>query len=514
VGNTQLHALPAAVPAVCYRVTLFLVKIPHFLCHLATLLSASAFAGTVTNASDTGAGSLRSILASATNGTTIDFDDSLAGQTITLLSGHLPITGLNVIIDASNLIEGITISGNNASRIFLITGDSNVTLKNLHLVHGRETMNNGGGISAVNSSLHLEACSIRSCYAIEGGGLWGNTISGTITRCRIEGNQSQFFGGGIFLIGAQQISLSSVQITGNKGFHGAGIYNFSSSPTLINCTIHGNSGGGMRNERNSDPTLHNTIVWGNRAPQGTIAAQQINNVIDNNIPPQQSNPTISYSLVEGASGPASFNDGNQSIWSAGNLNGSLPANDPKFAKPSSPANAPTASADVRLISGSLALNAGHNPFSATDIDLAGKPRIQDNTVDLGAFEGGHVSFTLAHPGLDRDHDASGDGLTNFQAYALGIDPLSSAPPDSSPTIVQGPGGMTITGTHRANGLDILAQWETSDDLSPGSWLPLGRGIHYSGESHTYHDSGTRQSAFTLRTDATRRFYRLVIHHPE
>jgi hypothetical protein len=54
---------------------------------------------TVTNTNDSGPGSLRSAIASAAAGDTIQFASSLASQTITLTSGQLVINK-NLTIDA------------------------------------------------------------------------------------------------------------------------------------------------------------------------------------------------------------------------------------------------------------------------------------------------------------------------------------------------------------------------------------------------------------------------------
>jgi hypothetical protein len=92
---------------------------------------------TVTNNLDTGAigdGSLRGEIAAAASGDTINFDPSLAGQTIALTGGELAI--------AKNLdIEGLgadqlTISGNSASRVFDISAGVTVTIASLTVADG------------------------------------------------------------------------------------------------------------------------------------------------------------------------------------------------------------------------------------------------------------------------------------------------------------------------------------------------------------------------------------------
>src|SRR5215471_8649713 len=77
----------------------------------------------VTNANDSGPGSLRDALASANDGDTIDFESSLNGQTITLTSGQL-------VVDNSVTISGpganlLALDGNANDRIFSINPGGN-----------------------------------------------------------------------------------------------------------------------------------------------------------------------------------------------------------------------------------------------------------------------------------------------------------------------------------------------------------------------------------------------------
>ena len=70
----------------------------------------------VLNNADSGDNSLRAMLALASNGDTIHFAPSLAGQTITLTSGELLIK--NSLTIAGPGAGNLTVSGNHASRVF------------------------------------------------------------------------------------------------------------------------------------------------------------------------------------------------------------------------------------------------------------------------------------------------------------------------------------------------------------------------------------------------------------
>src|SRR5579864_3395962 len=103
---------------------------------------------TVLNILDKGAGSLRDAITNAKSGDTIVFAPSLNGQTITLTSDQ-------VAINKSLDIEGpgaslLTISGNDADRVFDISGGLTVTINGLTITHGLgkgdiQGANSGGG---------------------------------------------------------------------------------------------------------------------------------------------------------------------------------------------------------------------------------------------------------------------------------------------------------------------------------------------------------------------------------
>ncbi|WP_261201956.1 DUF4347 domain-containing protein, partial [Laspinema olomoucense] len=197
---------------------------------------------TVTNANDSGAGSLRNAIASAQGGDTILFDSSLANQTITLTSGQLELNK-DLTIDGSNA-AGITISGNNASRVFWVSNFRTVNLANLNLINGKtlETGIDGSGGAIYTRSrvnLNIENVNFRNNFTRgEGGGAiaTGNSSNITITGSIFDGNdatasQSERGGGAISTFGNSILTVKNSQFLNNKGINGGAI---NTASTLLN----------------------------------------------------------------------------------------------------------------------------------------------------------------------------------------------------------------------------------------------------------------------------------------
>jgi predicted outer membrane repeat protein len=133
---------------------------------------------TVTSSADSGAGSLRQAIADAVAGDTIKFDSSLSGATITLASQL--VLSKNVTIDGSALTVPITISGNDAVRVFYINSGVSAELNSLTVANGRPTTSDGGGIYNNNGTLTITNSTItgNSAPSYSGGGIYS---SGTLT---------------------------------------------------------------------------------------------------------------------------------------------------------------------------------------------------------------------------------------------------------------------------------------------------------------------------------------------
>ena len=91
----------------------------------------------------------------------------------------------------------------------------------------------------------------------DGGGVWCESASVTLSNCVLTGNSSVFYGGGAF-----RGTLNNCTLTGNSAIFGGGAFD----STLNNCTLTGNSasyGGGV-----SYSTLNNCTLTGNSAGSG------------------------------------------------------------------------------------------------------------------------------------------------------------------------------------------------------------------------------------------------------
>ena len=216
---------------------------------------------TVTNNNDSGLGSLRQAIADANAAIgldTIEFDNSLSGQEITLTSGELQITDdLNINGLGADLL---TISGNNADRVFVIfdgdyTNDKiDVTLDGLTITEGNRV--NGGGI--YNQENLTVANSIVTDNA--GTGIYHvgdpfNTIGSLNVQNSIISNNTNHG------INSAYTNVTVVNSTISDNTN-AGIIAHTQGLTVIDSTISDNTGGGISLSRVSIE-IRNTTISGN-----------------------------------------------------------------------------------------------------------------------------------------------------------------------------------------------------------------------------------------------------------
>lgn len=202
----------------------------------------------------------------------IVFDSSLfsSSQTITLSLGQLSITdslSINAPVDPLTGSQLLTVSGNNASRVFEIGTEATVSLFGLIIADGSVTGDNGGGIN--NSGTLILANSTVSNNTVRtnsgigsGGGIYNTSTlivsNSTISRNSNANMQNSGPGGGIYNLGTAIVSNST--ISDNFSSRGGGIYSLGTL-TVSNSTISGNSGGGIYNTGLTD--VRNTTISDN-----------------------------------------------------------------------------------------------------------------------------------------------------------------------------------------------------------------------------------------------------------
>ena len=247
---------------------------------------------TVTSLADDGSsGTLRSVIAAAAPGDTINF--SVSG-TITLTSGTLALSQ-NLTISGPGAAN-LAISGNNASIVFQVNSTatiSGVTIQNGSIasgyyggggilnfgtlivtnstVSGNYSSSYGGGI-ANYGTMTLTNSTVSGSFAYYlGGGIFNEGSGMTVTNSTVSGNTATYDGGGITTNAPLTVTNSTV--TGNSAPFGGGIQNYCCHTlTVTNTTVTGNSatywGGGIINYPNGTMTLTNSTVTGNSAPSG------------------------------------------------------------------------------------------------------------------------------------------------------------------------------------------------------------------------------------------------------
>ena len=105
----------------------------------------------VTSLADSGAGSLRDVIACAVDGDPVTFDASLIGQSITLTSGEININK-HISIFGPGTFSDLNISGGGTSRIFNVAATKQLHLHNLSLRDGY-SLSDGGALYLQGSLL-------------------------------------------------------------------------------------------------------------------------------------------------------------------------------------------------------------------------------------------------------------------------------------------------------------------------------------------------------------------------
>ena len=393
--------------------------------------------------------SLRAAIDGASPGDVIKFGPALSDETIRLNGGEITLS-IDLTFDASELPEGLTISGENTGRVFQILNTATVVFDSIRITGGRTgsggigggILNNGGNLTlrrvTVSGNTSGDGMSDINGPGSPGGNGGGIYNSGTLTilDSTIMENQTGRGGMGSFLSG------------GPPGGNGAGIYNAGGFVTIENSTIannvggqggnastggQGGSGGGIYNISSGTVTIRNSTITGNESgPTGGPGTPggEGGGIYNSSGTVNLSNSVVAENRL-GDSGGLDVNDGADIHPGEGTLNaigpnliGDNDQVDSIFpsssrlvgtkASPLSPNLAPlpnfSGSPPVRIPNvGSPVIEAGDNMQLSSDgldqdedndfsellpLDQRGLPRISGPNVDLGSVED-----QLAYPAL-------------------------------------------------------------------------------------------------------------------
>jgi hypothetical protein len=221
----------------------------------------------VKNANDSGADSLRGVIAAVCAGSTITFTPNLG--LIPLTSGELLVNkSLNLVGPGPQLLGVRLAAGAANSRIFNIASNVNVAISGMAIVFGNAASDVGGGIfNRGNLTLTNDVISANSA-ALGGGGIYNSGGALTLISSALVGNSADTGGAGIANNGGT-VFITNGTISQNvaKGGNGGGIVN-GGTLNLNSCTIAGNSstgaGGGFHNFSGAT-TVRNSIIAKNTA---------------------------------------------------------------------------------------------------------------------------------------------------------------------------------------------------------------------------------------------------------
>jgi CSLREA domain-containing protein len=265
-----------------FRMVLF-VALVFGLFGPSTIVHASPTTWTVTNLTDTNDGvcdsncSLREAISVALSGDTIVFASSARG---TILLGSMLSVVKSITISGPG-ISALAISGNDVTQVFNISDlSTDVNISNLTITHGRVVDGYGAGIYTQNNSLTLDHVAVTNNTVVssinpnvEGGGIFNNSNTLTITNSIIAYNTANYSGGGIYKNYGASLSLTNVVVDHNQSLTGVGgglwIPNIDTNPvdtvTLNNVSVTNNSaycsGGGIFLEDSA--TISNSLIANN-----------------------------------------------------------------------------------------------------------------------------------------------------------------------------------------------------------------------------------------------------------
>ncbi len=311
----------------------------------------------------------------------LDNDDDISDNSYHVfitdeLNNTSTIDGFTITKGNANGSGNITYSGNTYNRNTgggIMNNLSSPNLSNL-IITDNATNFTGGGMYNTYASPALSNITLSKNTANYGAGMYNSVSSPTMTNTAFSNNNASTQGGGLENFFYSSPTLINVVFAGNKSTaSGAGIHNNNNcSPSINNATFFNNTntgiGAGIYNNNSSNPVINNTVFYQNKA----------NSVIDD-IYNTTSTPTGNNNASDHINAP--------SITVTLTSNPFLNATEPDGID----ALFGTTDDGLRLVSTSNLINIGNNAYNTESLDISGRVRINETTIDIGAYE--DLSYT-------------------------------------------------------------------------------------------------------------------------
>nr|WP_294860647.1 choice-of-anchor Q domain-containing protein [uncultured Fluviicola sp.] len=342
--------------------------------------------------------------------------------TETLLSERNITT--NVTVLSGGIATGAA-TDNSYHVVSFVSVGSQTRLDGVTITAGYSDLNYGGGIYSLDSSPIVENCRLAGNYAEDGGAIYHlNSGILTLKKCIFDGNVADDKGGALYLTATT--NASDCYFKSNQGSIGGAIYINGYISSFSNCVMAGNNasvGSAIYSGANGTMNVSNSLIVGNYAASyitvgvasiGSSLHRIVNCTVAHNF---DGNATSTISAAINLNNSSSIINsiiyGNNSLAQVSNsgvnmsncimqtgtnqaTGTNISSSNPHFVLPGAFTSAPfdTTGYDYHLNALSPAIDAGLNASVVGTTDLDGIARVQNTTVDLGAYETNFCSSVL------------------------------------------------------------------------------------------------------------------------
>ena len=278
------------------------------------------------------------------------------------------------------VLDGFTVTGGYANGNYphhygagMYNDNCSPTISNVIFFDNKTSIKSGsgGGMCNEKSSPRLINVAFTSNKSVTGGGMSNISSSPTLVNVSFTQNGAEYAGGGLYSEHGS-VDLTNCTFIGNETYLDCGIVSYGGGmhhksdllATLNNVTFNLNKsykGGGLSFSGNST-VLNNCIIWGN-----------VSTFSGDDIYLSKGVATLNHSCYSNSDKDLYTEDGASFAFDENCI-----TTDPKFID--------VTKGDCRIDDESPCIDKGNNSYNSTNFDIRGQARIQNSTIDIGAYE--------------------------------------------------------------------------------------------------------------------------------